>query len=174
MANATTGISHIPSFPQFRLFSTYACALPLLQSAILNMDKMVDILVRQWLQRANDLLSYRFSKIYFLLFAKCLPWLTRVTWTPFHQFPHRSSLSKRQSVWHASFCLIPTAAPVWQGAVFCIAVTPERNKPPIVACIHFHLTAFRATCLLLIYGQKPPGVLNFVLTMKIKGRPIIK
>jgi len=36
MANTIAGISYIPSFPQFRLFSTYACALSLLQSAILK------------------------------------------------------------------------------------------------------------------------------------------
>jgi hypothetical protein len=42
MANTIAGISYTHSFPQFLLFSTYARALPLLQSAILNMDKMVD------------------------------------------------------------------------------------------------------------------------------------
>jgi len=54
VANTIAGISYtyIPFFPQFRLFSIYACALLLLQSAILNMDKMVDTLVRLWLQRA--------------------------------------------------------------------------------------------------------------------------
>jgi hypothetical protein len=163
--------------------STYACALPLLQSAILNIDKMVDTLVRLWLQRANDVLSYRLSKVYFLLLVKC-----HLGWHELHMNVSPPIAALVFSLWvtvhHARVVLIPTSASVWH-AVLCNgnisslhlkerSLKSRRNNSLIVACVHCHLAAFRATCLLLLYGQKPPGVLNFVLTMMIKGRPIIK
>lgn len=63
MANATAGMSYTPSFPKLRVSSTYACALPLLQSAILNLDKMADTVVRLALQRAKGALSDKFSEV---------------------------------------------------------------------------------------------------------------